>query len=203
MKKIFITPKFKYNKIKNEITFSYDPRWLSFFDKEEFEVVFYHKNILDSISSDSLVLFSGGNNLSSIEENTENKLRDSLENELYEKVIRDEIKHLGICRGAQFIFDKSGGAIKKVEKHAGITHNLFYPKNSHVISDVKFVLSHHNYGLEYTNDDKFKIISLDEHNFIEMFKIDRIALGLMWHPERQNDSIQKIFINYLNGWLDE
>ena len=132
-----------------------------------------------------LVVFSGGNDLSYLE-NSKNswEIRDQVEEMLLSICIRNNLPILGICRGLQFIASKLGFKIEKLKGHLNTIHK------NRIFNTDKYLdfNSFHTWGLKYINNQKLikpiAICTLDQT--IEAFYTNSNfnAVCLMWHPER-------------------
>ena len=111
--------------------------------------------------------------------------RDKVENELYEFGKENQIPLLGICRGFQFLAEKMGCKLTKVEGHVNTLHEI------NIMGSFKPLLvnSYHSWSLEYSNIfKKIQIIATSSiDDTIEAYKVDKEikAICFMWHPERR------------------
>jgi len=133
----------------------------------------------------NLIILSGGNNLLKINVNKENIYRDYINKKILNYGIKNKIKIIGICLGAQFIADKFSSSIVKVSKHVG-NHKIFYEKkmlkNNFPLSDK--INSFHNYGIKKLGKNLVPLARAQDKT-IELFIHKKLKLiGLMWHPER-------------------
>ena len=87
-----------------------------------------------------------------------------------------------------------GGEINVIDGHAGIDHQV-YDLNG----KSRNVNSFHNFGIMKQNlSDKLKPIFFDNENYVEA-AASEIFMGIMWHPERENDgSIEREIQEFLN-----
>ena len=86
-----------------------------------------------------LIIFSGGNNSNVFKK--KDKIRNSLNNKVYNFALRKKIKILGICHGAQFLAKKYGFKLQKRKNHIG-NHKVFLYINKMKL--IKTVNSYHN-----------------------------------------------------------
>ena len=154
------------------------------------------KLFLDELNLDGLIL-SGGDNIGEFPE------RDNTENSLIEYGINNKIPILGICRGMQLINKFYGGSIIETtnKKHIKINHeiNLLDSikenfSNENLISVNSY---HHNI---VTNDSlgnnlkSFAVCNFDD-TVEGIIHTSNKIIGLMWHPERNPNQINKQIIS--------
>lgn len=150
------------------------------------------KSYLDDIHIDGLIL-SGGDNLGDYPE------RDKTEKELLDYAIHNKIPIIGVCRGMQIINDYFGGSIEQSQEstHVGKNHLIeitnvnFLPSfDSNSVSVNSFhynLIRQNNLG---KNLEPFAIVRSD--NTIEGFShVDLPIIGVMWHPERDQNKISE------------
>ena len=150
-----------------------------------------------------LVVFSGGNDLTFLENNQNSwKIRDEVEEMLLSICIKNNLPILGICRGLQFIASKLGIKLERIKGHINTIHE------NRIINTDKYLdfNSFHSWGLKYTINQKLikpiAICTLDQT--IEAFYTNTNfhAICLMWHPERENGQYKfsiKIIKNFLSS----
>lgn len=153
------------------------------------------KTILNETKIDGIIL-SGGDNIG------ESKERDKIERKLIKIGLENKIPIFGVCRGMQVINDYFKGTIEKTndKKHVKTFHTI-------KINDEKFkkslkrtsirVNSFHNNIIKEKNLGKgiqsFAITKSD--NTVEgLFHKDFQIMGVMWHPERSLNNINKKII---------
>tara|TARA_A100001388_G_scaffold277673_1_gene270478 strand:- start:7560 stop:8240 length:681 start_codon:yes stop_codon:yes gene_type:complete len=151
-----------------------------------------------------LVVFSGGNDLTCLENNQNSwEIRDEVEEMLLNICIKNNLPILGICRGLQFIATKLGIKLEIIKGHINTIH-----KNK-IINTDKYLdfNSFHSWGLKYTNNQKLinpiAICAFDQT--IEAFYTNTNfhAICLMWHPERANGQYKfsiKIIKSFLSSY---
>jgi len=184
MRKIGITGRLIQDSKTGEIRDCLDIAWANYIASLGFELVhvLYSKESPLNPAIDALIL-SGGNSLSSVENNPLSVMRDDFESNLYFSCIKRNIPVFGVCRGAQLMWQLSGGEVGPCQNHAGMTHSI-------ELSDIteQFVVeSYHDYGLlkppSTLAADIFAISIPD--GLIEGFWANGgSGLGIMWHPER-------------------
>tara|TARA_B100000989_G_scaffold21727_1_gene14253 strand:- start:19181 stop:19786 length:606 start_codon:yes stop_codon:yes gene_type:complete len=127
-----------------------------------------------------LVILAGGNNL--IKQSRADKVRNKINDLVYNQAKKKRTKILGICHGAHFLSKKFGFKLKISKNHVGNhTVNFFVKENSF----KKIVNSFHKETIEFKKIDKINIFGVAEDNTIEAFhEKNKKIMGIMWHPER-------------------
>tara|TARA_B100001057_G_scaffold499985_1_gene612821 strand:+ start:5458 stop:6081 length:624 start_codon:yes stop_codon:yes gene_type:complete len=194
--KIAISPRLYLDKLTSELRMSLDTRWIYILNKIGYEVyILPLNNSSEKISFskfDGLIL-SGGGDISSINNNAENSLRDSYETHLIEFCIDNKLPILGVCRGAQLINDFFGGSLRKFDNHVNQNHDLkytkSYPKN---YLKPKWANCYHNFSiLKDDLSEKLEIYATSQDGSIEAFGNKTLKLlCIMWHPERPSSDEQ-------------
>lgn len=144
-------------------------------------------SIIEELQPDGII-FSGGNDLSSISDNEESRLRDSHEKNILKHCIEKEIPVIGVCRGMQLIGEYFNAALKPIEGHVAKKHkiNTFFPLSSKK-AELVDVNSYHNYSLEKVPSD-FKVLAETENGTPEAMLHSSLPIAaIMWHPEREAD----------------
>ncbi len=148
------------------------------------------------------ILLTGGNDLASVNDTKENKMRDSFEKGLIDIAINKDIPLIGVCRGMQVIGEYFGCSLKKCSGHVATRHEVSIDKESRLYSieghDSLDVNSYHNYVIEDVEESDLFISahSLDgsveavEHEYFKVF-------AHMWHPEREKSFCSKD-VSYIN-----
>ncbi len=131
-----------------------------------------------------LVVFSGGNSM--IKDNWQySEQRLDTEDQLYKDCVDNDIKMLGISRGALFLAKKLGCGLMPT-KLLGLDHKV----DHYILQDKEEPIKVHSRHEEVLNIDKaekgFKSIAKDEDNFTESYIYKNIC-GVLWHPERMKD----------------
>ena len=134
------------------------------------------------------VLFSGGNNLSSLKPSKLSTSRDHFETKLISFCLSKKIPILGVCRGMQIIAQYFNGKIEPIDGHVKTHHNLVNNKASKWIKElnaIKTVNSFHDYSVSSVPQE-FIVSSVDETtNGIEAIEHKKLPVFCqMWHPER-------------------
>jgi putative glutamine amidotransferase len=192
---LLLSPKIIYDEAKDLLIDTYEQSWMGLAKKMKLKLNYLSSGDIGSqidrtLTEKKIVILPGGNNLSSIESSPENRARDQLESKILEKCLAENIPVFGVCRGAQFIYEYFGGAVNKIENHAGTSHSLIWKSEDSPLSGIKQVISHHDYGLSGRGcPAEIEILAEDDKSWIEAFKVsDKKIYGLMWHPERQSES---------------
>ena len=205
MKNFLVTQRVRFSK-KRGYEFFLAKDWYDYASKLKINLIPYNF-IFDEKNLKKLklsgVIFSGGNDLSLINNNFENKFRDLNEQKLLRYAIKYKLLILGICRGFQFVaktLSKKSMIISK-PKHINISHKIKI-KDSYFMKKCELnVNSYHKYCLRNLNQN-FKIIAQLEDNTIEIAEsINKKILFFMFHPERKNKSQKKINL-YLKRFLN-
>lgn len=146
------------------------------------------KELIKSLQIDAIIL-SGGNSISSLDVEAEDSApeRDHFEMALIAAALNDQIPLIGICRGMQILNLALGGALTKINGHVGKQHPLIVPTNKFDLP--KSVNSFHNYCIPEKGLGKSLVaLAYDISGNIEAFyDPSRAILGIMWHPEREEN----------------
>lgn len=193
MTQIAITQRLAYHQEIDETREELDIRWHELLKKAQLSPLVLSasgpspKEYLEQYSITG-VIFSGGNDLSSLSDCPLSKTRDKFEKGLLSEAILKNIPVLGVCRGAQLIADYFGSEFTTIKNHVRTNHNIKFCKSLKWLKDFsdKSVNSYHNYAIQ--NLSKELILSAStEDECIEAFEhTDHKIAGIMWHPERNN-----------------
>ena len=130
-----------------------------------------------------LIVLSGGNSLTF--QNKADRVRNKINNTIYNLALKKKIKILGICLGAQFLAKKFGYILRKKINHVGYHKVLF---NINKTNFKKVVNSYHNDSIVLKKRNIINIFGTAEDNTVEAFHVkNKKILGIMWHPERYNE----------------
>ena len=178
MMKILIIPTIR-EVYRNQFELSVDLKLLSFLKK-----VFKNSTIktynLNTKNDYDLLVLAGGNN--SIIKKKADKIRDKLNNSLFNFSLKKKKVILGICHGAHFLAKKNGFKIKKKNNHVG-NHKVIFNINKNIF--IKTVNSFHHETIEFKKKNNVNIFGFCEDGTVESFHIkNKKTLGIMWHPER-------------------
>jgi putative glutamine amidotransferase len=138
-----------------------------------------------------LIISSGGNSITSLENNNANKFRKKLDDFYFKYVLKNNLSYLGICHGAQYLAKFFKSKIEKRRNHVGANHFIktYYGRK-------KTVNSYHNFVVIKLGKNLKKIASAPDGT-LEAFKHSKKKiLGIMWHPERYN-KIKKFDLNFI------
>lgn len=174
--------------------------WPLFLDKLGLNPILIPNNIFDlqaflhDMQIDGLVL-SGGDNIGDHPE------RDKTEKIILEFSIKNNIPLIGICRGMEVINNYFGGTLEKCpnDNHVCRKHNIKIINQQHFTFDLNLIevnSFHHNIITEYNIGKELEAFAIvEEDHTIEGFFHKHLPLvGVMWHPEReQNLTNQSLF----------
>ncbi len=181
MKNILIVPRIinKYN----EQYLSIDNNLLIFLKKaynvKNIEIAPFFKK------KPNLIILSGGNDLIKKNSNREDIYRNNINSKILSYGIKNKIKIIGICLGAQFIAKKFSSKIIKINNHVG-SHDIFFEKK---ILKNKFPSNHrvnsfHKFGIKFLGKNLIPLATAKDKT-VELFIHKKLKIiGLMWHPER-------------------
>lgn len=171
--------------------------WILFFEKLNIiPILIPNKTtniseFLDEVNIDGLIL-SGGDNIGDFPE------RDSIEISVLDYGIKKKLPIFGVCRGMQMMNNYFGGSVITTsdQKHVNSSHDVNIVNSSkHKILESKSIKvnSFHNNIINSNilgKDLEPFAISFDES--VEGFYHKSLPIiGVMWHPERSQDDINK------------
>lgn len=177
--KILLVPTIRET-YKNQFEYSVDLRLINFLKKtfKSLEITIYNGSNNDNYN---LIILTGGNNSNLIQK--KDKIRNNINNKIFNFALKKKIKLLGICHGAHFLAEKLRFKIQKKSGHVGNHEVFFYTKDLKI--NKRVVNSYHN---EVIKRKKSKIVNsfgISEDDTIEAFHVKKMnILGIMWHPER-------------------
>jgi len=131
-----------------------------------------HK-LVYSIEECDIVLFTGGEDVSPILYDEENKYsysnsnRDKYEAEIFIDAMLLNKSCLGICRGSQFVTVMSGGKlIQDVDKHAiGDTHSIINTNDQYHVKELEITSTHHQMMYPFNLDyEDYEIVAYSPVN---------------------------------------
>lgn len=155
------------------------------------------ESFLDQTQINGLIL-SGGDNIG------DHPIRDSTEKKILNYGIKNDVPIFGVCRGMQLINNNFGGSIKIDQKklHVGKKHivNLLDKKLISALNSNSITVNsyHNNIITKDLLGKNLETTSVVDDDTIEGFKhkIHKI-FAVMWHPERENNTINKNLIKYI------
>ena len=143
------------------------------------------KVVLEELKPDGIV-FTGGNDLSSLNDNAESRLRDDFERKLFDVALQQNIPSLTICRGTQLVGELYGLSLAPVEGHIATEHPIVSSSDNPSYSRI--VNSYHRYGLS-GDATEIEVLAKSTDDYIEAFTLrEHRVLSWMWHPERSHPS---------------
>lgn len=144
----------------------------------------------------NLIVSQGGNDLKKFSNKKKDKIRHNFEQYYLNYSIKNKIKYIGICYGAQFIANYFKSKLIKKKNHTRKIHRINF------ISSEKSVMvnSFHNFSVIKLGKNLKKIAYSDDGS-IEAFKHNKLKLlGIMWHPERYK-KIKKFDVEFVKKYL--
>jgi putative glutamine amidotransferase len=123
------------------------------------------------------IILTGGNSLEKYGGNAPE--RDSVEKNILDYAVKNEIPVYGFCRGMQVILDYFGCALCNVSGHVAVRHKI-----SGSLGALE-VNSFHNQACLRV-EEPLKILAQTEDGVIEAVSDkEKHILATMWHPERE------------------
>ena len=180
---------------RQKINFIIDNNLINFFQKcfPNYKIeILYNTKIKSKLD---LIVSSGGNTITILNNNLPNKFRKKLDNFYFNLALKNDIKFLGICHGAQYVANFFKSKIIKKPNHTKKKHLVkFFSGKSITVN------SYHDYSVVILGNKLEKIAwSLD--GSIEAFKHKkRKIFCIMWHPERYNQ-VKKFDIKFISKYL--
>ena len=167
---------------KNQLEYSVDIKLIKLLEK-----IFSNSRI--DVFNDTtngnydLIVFSGGNNSNHLKK--KDKIRQLIDNKIYNFALKKKIKILGICYGAQYLAKKNGFKIEKNKNHIG-THKIRLHLRK--VKLIKTVNSYHDDVIKMNKLKSINVFGIGLDNTVEAFHIrEKKILGIMWHPERYSN----------------
>lgn len=134
----------------------------------------------------NLIILSGGNTILNFSKKSEDVIRSKLDNIAFKHAKKYKTKILGICHGAHFMASKNGAKFKIDRNHIAKRHDvlinqkeIFEVNSFHKLKIVKINKSVHVEGYAYDKS-------------IEYFVIKKKQIGIIWHPEREENYYKQI-----------
>ncbi len=142
------------------------------------------------------IILSGGDNIGDHPE------RDKTEKEIIAFGIENEIPIFGVCRGMQVVNKYFGGKIiqKVGSDHVGKSHKITFTNEvfSSLLqaSSIEVNSYHHNVITNEGLGTDLEPFAISSDDTIEGFYHKLLPIeGVMWHPERDQNSYNKIILN--------
>ncbi len=198
-KRIGITQRVTRHPVYNETVDCLDTNWVKLLTSLKILPIpislISHNSVNEiwkELKLDGLIL-SGGNTLADYADKTDPSENISIERDEYEKALlkvalSTDTPVLGVCRGLQLINVYYTGQLKKVKGHAGTKHSLIPENSTHHFEIPSEVNSYHNYGIprKYLGKGLIPFAHDDDDNIEAFYHPKDKVLGIMWHPERAN-----------------
>ncbi|MDB9715064.1 gamma-glutamyl-gamma-aminobutyrate hydrolase family protein [Candidatus Pelagibacter ubique] len=194
-KKIFISPILNLNKY-NELEYSFGENWNSLFKNNYSLFTFFstnHQFILEHLLNCNGLIIQGTGDISLINSNKLNKIRDKFEKKIIKIGIKKKIPILCVCRGFQLFNNTFKGSLIKTSKHVGTEHKIFFKKNPYFKKKNITVNSFHNYNIKKLSNILRPIAHSEDGNVEIAYGKKYKILCTMFHPER--DFAEKNFMN--------
>lgn len=203
-----VTETTNYTEIRNSIAYQY----IDFFEALGYNILLIPNNTknleLYFNYKVDLVVLTGGNNVNPSLYGSDDllndvyPLRDQIEQNILDLAIKNNISIIGICRGFQFINVYFGGSIvHNIHNHVNKNHLLL--SDNSILSN-RYVNSFHNQGIVIsTLSPSLSVLACSEDGYVEAYiNKNKKVLGIQWHPERQDLSLDKRLIeNFIKGTL--
>ncbi len=156
-------------------------------------ILFLRENQLDGL------ILSGGDDVGFPPE------RQKTEQAIIEFGIEHELPTLGVCRGMQILNKHFGGTHKTLStnEHVTQTHPISIENNNFLkmLSSKNLLVNsyHHNIITENSLGKNLIPFALSENDkTIEGFSHSKLPIiGVMWHPEREQENFDQLIINNL------
>lgn len=177
--------------------------WQHFFLQFSEELIFlpapnlgaYISEWSNELAIDGVVLSGGG-------EVGHPSLRGTSESELLAWSRKNGKPVLGVCRGAQVLYEAAGGRLVSISDHVAVHHKVqlsglalqIFPQSSLIVN------SYHELGFGNPIPDSLESVAMTNEGSCEAFTSQcGREWGIMWHPERegQNSSFDQALIEYL------
>ncbi|MCM1269846.1 MAG: gamma-glutamyl-gamma-aminobutyrate hydrolase family protein [Faecalibacterium sp.] len=147
---------------------------------------------------------------------TTNRFRDEFELTLFDKVLKNNLPYLGICRGMQLMNIALGGTLFQDIQENTIIHTGDWQKycnsgfqlkhNVKVVQNTKLynILSNHNIRVNSYHHQAIKKVGLgllvnaySDDGIIEGIEhYSKPLMGIQWHPELMKEDFNKAIFNY-------
>lgn len=134
------------------------------------------------------IIFTGGNDLSSVNPSPLSIKRDIFEAALLDYAIRHKVPVLGICRGMQLIATHFGAQLETTPVHSGTRHTVAVNKDSRYYefycghTDVN---SYHTYQVTRLPECLCAVATSPDGVIEALQHLELPIEAQMWHPERE------------------
>jgi len=174
--------------------------WPFILEKLNFTPIYVPNNLLDlkaflkELKIDGIIL-SGGDNIG------DNSERDHTEKELIDFGLSSQIPIFGVCRGMQVLNKRFGGfhTESSEKKHLAKNHSVILNETfSLLLGNNTFNVNSYHRNIIYEDSlgkDLKPFAKFEDDNSIEGFyHIDLPIIGVMWHPERDPNTGNKLIL---------
>lgn len=150
-----------------------DQDWYDFFEEHQITTI---KNITTqdfSALADTLdcLVITGGD---------DHPIRHMTELRLATEMLKRQKPIIGICHGCFLLQDLLGGTMKDIDGHHNEVHNVIYKDREYQVN------SFHTLSIEKPHDEA-TVLATDMNGNCEAWIDGKIA-GIVWHPERMEES---------------
>ena len=186
--RIAITSRLDEIKAYGEIRFSLDSAWFELLSliSNQITILPITPHITnEQLKSFDLIVFSGGNDVSSVNASKLSRLRDNVEKKIFDCAVLNSIPVVGVCRGMQFLNEQLGGSLVHIKDHVNKSHTL--ESFASWIPKMRLYNSFHSWGItEDTIGSSLVPCAFSDNNmYIEAFSHISLPIrAVMWHPER-------------------
>lgn len=134
------------------------------------------------------IVFTGGNDLSSLNQSPLSKRRDAFETSLLDYAISHTIPVLGVCRGMQFIAAYFGASLQTIPSHASTRHGITVHEGCryyNCYAGHEEINSYHCFRVTSLPDSLRTVATSDDGTIEALQHIELPIEAHMWHPERE------------------
>jgi len=160
--------------------------------------------LLDGLSPDA-VLLTGGNDLGQFADNPLSKMRDAFETEVLDWALDKRVPVVGICRGAQFLAQRFGSELARVEGHVATRHECRVVQDHRLAGHLEGVCevnSFHQIGIVSVAESLSPLAFAGDGTLEAFTHHQNPCLGIMWHPERETP-FQNGDLALMDGFLKD
>ena len=207
MKKIAVTQRLVENLGYYELREMLDIRWAKLLGSIDLLPIIlpYEANFLEYFNSIDIegVLLTGGNDLSSVNDDKVSHLRDNFETRLLSFAIDNNIPVYGVCRGMQLINNYFSGEVVEINDHVGTTHSLLVNKDSKYFDELNMldkVNSFQNYAVSIVGDNLIVSAATSDGVIKAIEHLDYKIFAQMWHSER-NDPFNSQELKFIQDFF--